>query len=147
MVDLRRIVCLLAALALAVATAAPALGATSPTAKAIINDCQSTGRLTHSYTLSELQDALNTMPAYVKQYSNCYDVVTQGIITVKHHKQTGSGGGSGGGGGGSFLPTPVIVILVVVILAAVTFGAIAIRQRRSGPGGGVTPPPDEPTSA
>jgi hypothetical protein len=124
--NLRALACAAATLALA-AAASPALGAS--TSKAIINDCQSNGKLTHSYTLSELQNALSTMPAYVKQYSNCYDVITQGILTVKHNKPTGPSGG-----GGSFLPTPVIVVLVVLILAGVTFGAIAIRQRRAGPG-------------
>jgi hypothetical protein len=133
--DLRTLACLLVTLALTCGASAPALGASS--SNAIINDCQATGRLTHSYTLSELQTALKSMPAYVKQYSNCSDVITQGIITVKHHKQTGPTDG----GGGSFLPTPVIIILVVLILAAVTFGAIAIRQRR---GGSPAAPPDAP---
>src|SRR5205807_7686811 len=96
----------------------------------IINDCQANGRLTHNYTLPELRHALAIMPASVKQYTNCYDVIFQGIATAKSGKTTG-----GGGGGGSFLPTPVIIILVLLILAAVTFGAIAIRQRRSGAGG------------
>jgi hypothetical protein len=122
---LRALACLVVTVALAGGAVAPALGASS-TSSVIINDCQATGKLSHSYTLAELQTALNTMPAYVKQYSSCYDVITQGIITVKHHKQTGPSGG----GGGSFLPTPVIIVLVVLILAAVTFGAIAIRQRR-----------------
>jgi hypothetical protein len=122
--NLRALACLVVTVALAGAAVAPALGASSASS-VIINDCQATGKLSHSYTLSELQTALNTLPAYVKQYSSCYDVITQGILTVKHGKQTGPKGG-----GGSFLPTPVIVILVVLILAAVTFSAIAIRQRR-----------------
>jgi hypothetical protein len=125
--NLRTLTGVLAALALAATLAAPTLSAAS-TSSAIINDCQSTGKLSHDYTLAELQKALNTMPAYVKQYSSCYDVITKGILTVKHGKQTGPSGG----GGGSFLPTPVIIVLVVLILAAVTFGAIAIRQRRGG---------------
>lgn len=131
-----------AVLALAIA------GASTPVALAaggnpIINDCQSTGRLSHSYTLQELRHALAVMPASVKQYTSCYDVISQGILTVQSGKKTGPTGGSGS----SFLPTPVIIILVILILAAVTFGALAIRRRHAGaepgdtaPGGGPGPP-------
>ena len=124
-------------------------GASTPMAMAaggnpIINDCQSTGRLSHSYTLQELRHALAVMPASVKQYTSCYDVITQGILTVRSGKKTGPTSGSGG----SFLPTPVIIILVVLILAAVTFGALAVRRRRmepgdSSPASGQGPPPDD----
>jgi hypothetical protein len=128
------------------------IGACAPVAlgaggNAIINDCQSTGRLSHSYTLPELRHALAVMPASVKQYTSCYDVISQGILTVQSGKKTGPTGGSGG----SFLPTPVIIILVVLILAAVTFAALAIRRRRGGTdpgdatdGGGPGPPAGGP---
>jgi hypothetical protein len=130
-----------AVLALAMVGSAPvALGAAG---NAIINDCQSTGRLSHSYTLPQLRHALAVMPASVKQYTSCYDVISQGILTVQSGKKTGPTGGSGG----SFLPTPVIIILVILVLAAVTFGALAIRRRRAGavpgdaaPEGGPGPP-------
>jgi hypothetical protein len=128
---------LVAAACAVVALAVAGLGTGAPAAlgaggNAIINDCQSTGKLSHSYTLAELRHALAVMPASVKQYTSCYDVITQGILTVRSGKKTGPTGGSGG----SFLPTPVIIILVVLILAAVTFGALAIRRRRMGPDGG-----------
>jgi hypothetical protein len=132
------IACAVSAMALAGLSAGAAVAASG---NAVINDCQSTGKLTHSYTLQELRHALAVMPASVKQYTSCFDVVTQGVLTVKGGKTTGPKGG-----GGSFLPTPVIIILVVLILAGVTFGALAIRQRRAGPGdgdppeGGVGPP-------
>ncbi|HEY2317754.1 MAG TPA: hypothetical protein VGH67_05605 [Solirubrobacteraceae bacterium] len=134
------VACAVAALAVSGAGAPIALAAGG---NAIINDCQSTGRLSHNYTLQELRHALAVMPASVKQYTSCYDVISQGILTVRSGKKTGPTGGSGG----SFLPTPVIIILVVLILAAVTFGALAIRRRRTGPdgddaapGGGQGPP-------
>jgi hypothetical protein len=132
---------LVAAACAVVALAVTGLGAGAPAAlgaggNAIINDCQSTGKLSHSYTLAELRHALAVMPASVKQYTSCYDVITQGILTVRSGKKTGPTGGSGG----SFLPTPVIIILVVLILAAVTFGALAIRRRRMGPDGGEPAP-------
>jgi hypothetical protein len=128
-----------AALALAIA------GAGLPTALAaggnpIINDCQSTGKLSHSYTLPQLRHALAIMPASVKQYTSCFDVIQNGIVTAK---RTGRAGGPppGQSSGGSFLPTPVIVILVVLILIAVTFGALAVRRRR---GAGTPGRPDGP---
>lgn len=121
-------VCAVAVLALAGGGVPVAQGASG--GNAILNECQ-TGRLTHSYTLKQLRHALAIMPASIKQYSSCVDVINQGILTVKAGKQTGTGGG-----GGSFLPTPVIIVLVLLILAAVTFGAIAVRRRRDGGGGG-----------
>jgi len=132
--------CALAVLVLSGLAAPVALGAGG---NPVINDCQSTGRLTHSYTLRELQHALAVMPATVKQYTSCYDVISEGILVVKAGHQTGPKSG----GGGSFLPTWVIVILVVLVLAAITFGAIAIRQRRTGSGDGASPDPGDPGDA
>jgi hypothetical protein len=108
---------------------------------AIINDCQANGQLTHPYTVQQLRHALSVMPATVKQYTNCFDVVQNALVSArKHHGTTPVH--SSNGGGSSFLPTPVIVILVVVILAALTFGALAIR-RRAGTDAG--PDPDGPS--
>jgi hypothetical protein len=118
---------------LACATAAVAMAALGlPSAPAaggnvIINECESSGQLTQQFTLSQLQHALAVMPASVKEYTNCPDVIEQAIASAKRHHGTVPRSGSSGG---SFLPTPVIVILVVLLLAAVTFGAIAIRRRR-----------------
>jgi hypothetical protein len=138
--NLAAAVCAVLALVVAGPVAPVALGAGG---NPVINDCQSTGRLSHSYTLQELRHALAVMPASVKQYTSCYDVISQGVLTVQSGKKTGPTGGSGG----SFLPTPVIIILVILILAAVTFGALAIRRRRAGadgadptPEGGPDPP-------
>jgi hypothetical protein len=114
----------------------------------VINDCQSNGRLTHSYTLGQLKHALAIMPASVKQYTDCFDVIQNGVVAAKG---TGRSGGAppGKSSGGSFLPTPVIVILVLLVLVAVTFGALAVRRRRAGdgPGTGAEGPAgaDEPT--
>ncbi len=122
----------------AVAVAAPAVAprALAAAGNPVISDCQTNGRLTHNYTLPELRHALATLPASVKEYTSCPDVINRAIVAAL---RTGTyTGGSGNSSGGSFLPTPVIVILVVLILAALTFGALAIRRRRQGG------PPSEP---
>jgi hypothetical protein len=127
------VACAVIALA-AMSVAAPAaLGAGNP----VISECSNTGQLTHTYPLPELRHALATLPASVKEYTDCSDVINQAIVAALGSKT--SKGGSGKSSGGSFLPTPVIVILVVLILAAVVFGAMAIRSRRQGPGPGSGP--------
>jgi hypothetical protein len=118
------LLCALALLVTTAFTAGPALAAGNQ----VIKDCQANGQLTGQYTLGQLRHALGILPASVKEYTNCSDVIQQAILAARHGRR---GGGSGSGSGGSFLPTPVIVILVVLILAAVTFGAVAIRRRRA----------------
>ncbi len=106
--------------------AAPALGAPS----GAITDCNAHGRLTAQYTDAQLRTALSTMPADVKEYTDCYDVIQQQLLS-----QLGSshdGGGSIAPSSGSFLPTPVIVVLVLLALVAASFGAVAVRRHRSG---------------
>ena len=135
----RRRVALACATAVLAVTSLSAASALAAGGNAVLTDCQANGRLTHSYTLTELRHALAIMPASLKQYTSCYDVIFQGIATVRGGKTTGSAKG-----GGSFLPTPVIIVLVVLILAGVTFGALAIRQRRARPPGGAPPGDGEP---
>jgi hypothetical protein len=122
------LICAVAALGATAAATPPALAA----GNAIINDCQANGQLTHPYTVRQLNHALSVMPASVKQYTSCFDVVQNALVSARKHNGTAPAGG-GNGGGSSFLPTPVIIILVVLILAAVTFGALAIRRRRGAP--------------
>jgi hypothetical protein len=124
------LICTAAALSATALAAPPALAA----GNAIINDCQSNGQLTHPYTVAQLRHALAVMPASVKQYTSCFDVVQNALVSArKNHGTTPVS--SSKGGGSSFLPTPVIIILVVLILAALTFGALAIRRRRAGSDG------------
>jgi hypothetical protein len=103
----------------------------------IINDCEASGQLTHAYTLSQLRHALAVMPASVKQYTNCYDVIQQALIQAR---KTGSAGpAASGGSGGSFLPTPVLIILIVLVLAALGLGGLALVRRRRRPSDGRSP--------
>jgi hypothetical protein len=100
----------------------------------VVADCNAHGRLTQTYSLAELQTAISTLPADVKEYTDCSDVINRALLAqTGSHSHSGSGGG---GSGGSFLPTPVIVILVLLVLAAATFGAMAVRRGRDGDGGG-----------
>ncbi len=115
-------------LALAIARP-PAAGAdTSGSATAVITDCRDHGKLTQTYTVVALRDALATMPADVAQYTDCQDVI-QTALNAGIHSPTGAGTVSGSSGG-SFLPTWLIVVLVLLALAAAGFGAIAVRRRR-----------------
>jgi hypothetical protein len=110
------------ALVLAVGLAsAPAFGATSGP----VADCNANARLTKHYTAAELRSALATMPADVKAYTDCYDVIQRALL-AELGQQHGSGSG---GSGGSFLPTPVVVLIVVLLLAAAGFGTAALRRR------------------
>jgi hypothetical protein len=114
----------------AVLSAAPAAVA-SPGSRAI-KDCNTHGRLTGHYTVAQLHDALNRMPAVVKEYTDCYDVVQRALLAgVAGTHPTDSGGS--GGSGGSFLPTWLVVVLALLALAAVTLAALAIRRRGTGP--------------
>ena len=136
----------LLALICAAATVGAALPATPVLAagNAIINDCQSNGQLTHPYTVRQLRHALSVMPASVKQYTSCFDVVQNALVSARKHNGIAPASGSSKGGGSSFVPTPVIIILVALILAALTFGALAIRRRRSGTD--TEPDPDGPSA-
>lgn len=113
---------------LVAAPASPA--ASSSSGAAAIADCRAHGRLTASYTVAELQNALATMPVDVKQYSDCYDVIQNALQqAIKNGGHSGSG--SSGGSGGSFLPTWLIVVIVLLVLGGITYAALAIRRRRA----------------
>jgi hypothetical protein len=97
----------------------------------VVADCNSHGRLTQTYSDAQLRNALSTMSADVKEYTDCYDVIQRALLAQlggSHQRSDGSNSGSGG----SFLPTPLIVLLVLLALGAVTFGAVAIRRRGAG---------------
>jgi cobalamin biosynthesis Mg chelatase CobN len=83
---------------------------------AVIRDCEQHGQLTGHYSQADLNSALNSMPADLKEYSNCEEAVQQaqaaGASKPRSSKNsptgtdstsTGSGGGTSGGasGGGS----------------------------------------------
>lgn len=57
----------------------------------IIDDCVAHGRLTHSYTKSQLRDALSVMPADVMQYTNCSNVIRLALGQQVRSKSSNSG--------------------------------------------------------
>jgi hypothetical protein len=125
------LVCGLIALALSLGAAVPA---SASSGSAVVADCNSHNTLTHSYSISQLETALNTLPADVSEYTDCKDVITRELL-IQQGKLKGKGSSGSSSSSGSFLPTPVIIVLVVLLLAAATFGALALRRRR-GPGSG-----------
>jgi len=109
-------------LTIALTWPAHAAGLSAPVA-----DCYAhNGTLTHSYTAAQLRNGLATMPADVKEYSACYDVLQRALL-LKIGKLSG---GDSSGGGGSFLPAWLIAVLAVLVLAGAGFAAVALRDRR-----------------
>ena len=118
----------LAALPGAIVAAVPARAATSGTV--VVADCNAHGKLTATYSVPALQDALSTMTPAVKAYTNCYDVIQRALLAqVSGTKASGSDSGSSG----SFLPTPVLIVLIALVLGAAAFGVLALRRRARAP--------------
>jgi len=81
---------------LAVLLCAPAALADGTRTK-ILRECQD-GRLTGTYTSSQIRDALNNIPDDIDQYSDCRDVLRRALLNQAGN--SGSNGGAGGPGGG-----------------------------------------------
>jgi hypothetical protein len=115
------------------------------TAAQAITDCNTNSKLTAHYSPEVLRTALATMPADVREYTDCYDVIEKQLFAELGTSSTPGTGGGGSSSGGSVLPTWLLIVIVVLALAALTFGALAIRRRRldqqGGPGSGG---PDDP---
>jgi hypothetical protein len=103
--------------------AASAAGLSAP-----VSDCNTHARLTHQYTVAQLRNALAAMPADVKEYTNCGDVIQRQLL-AQLGELRGHGSSGTGSGGGSFLPTPVIVVLALLVLGGAGFAAYAWRRR------------------
>jgi hypothetical protein len=103
---------------------------TATAASPVVADCNTHGTVTGNYSIGELQAALTTLPADVKEYSSCYDAIQRALLAkiaaLRSHKTTGASTSSGG----SFLPTPLIIVLAVLIAAGAGFGVSALRRRQ-----------------
>jgi hypothetical protein len=119
------VIAAVAVLAVGLLAAAPAPAALS----GAVADCNAHTRLTQTYTAAELRTALNTMPADVKEYTDCYDVIQRALLAdIGGIKADASGSGDGGS---SFLPTPLLIMLGVLVVGAGVFAVIAYRRRSS----------------
>jgi hypothetical protein len=117
------------ACALGGATLALPAYATPASANQVVVDCNAHGSLTHAYTPDQLRTALDTMPADVKEYTDCYDLIQRTLLAeLGSSKSAGAAGPTGSGG--SLLPTPVLVVIAVLAAAAVGLAALALRRRR-----------------
>jgi hypothetical protein len=94
-----------------------------------VADCAANGGLTGHYSLQQLQSALRTMPATVKEYTNCSDVIQRKLNDLLGSNRSSPGAAAGGGSGGSILPTPLIVTLGALAIAAAAFATLALRSR------------------
>jgi hypothetical protein len=83
---------------LAVLLCAPAALADGTRTK-ILRECQD-GRLTGTYTSSQIRDALNNIPDDIDQYSDCRDVLRRALLNQAGNSGSNGGGGAGGPGGG-----------------------------------------------
>jgi hypothetical protein len=122
---MRRSLALTAVLGFGLLSAPAALGS----AAQVIADCNSHGTLTQRYSTGDLRAALGTMPAPVKEYTDCYDVIYRQMLA-----QIGGTNGSGGAGAtqassSSVLPAWLIVALAVLALAGAALGTVALRRR------------------
>jgi hypothetical protein len=118
--------------------------------QAAIADCNDHQALTQHYSAATLRTALAIMPAAVREYSNCYDVIEKALFAEVGGSSSSGSATTGSSSGGSVLPTWLIIVIVILALAALTFGALAIRRRRlegpGGPGGAGNPgAPDTPS--
>jgi hypothetical protein len=144
----RRLVTSLAIVCALLALAPVAVGASSNGgAQAAIADCNDHQALTQQYSAATLREALAIMPAAVREYSNCYDVIEKALLAEVGTSSGSQSATTGSSSGGSVLPTWLIIVIVILALAALTFGALAIRRRRvEGPGGPDSPSQGGPAS-
>jgi hypothetical protein len=64
----------------------------------VIQDCNDDGALSKKYSKQDLSKALHNLPADVKDYSDCKDVISAALGAAGSKKRHSGGGGGGGGG-------------------------------------------------
>ena len=136
-------VVLLCALALATPVAAGAAGTDTPSAA--ISDCNDHGQLTAQYSAATLRAALAQMPADVREYTDCYDVIERQLFKQLGQSTPGAAGTPASSSSSSGLPTWLLIVIVLLALAAVTFGALAVRRRTATAEGPAADSPGGPT--
>lgn len=104
---------------------AAALGAPDP----VLADCNLHLHLTRSYSIAQLQHALQVMPADMAQYSDCPTVIRQALDSELAAVRPGLGAAGGADGGG--VPVWLITIGALVAAGGGTASLLAWRRQRS----------------
>jgi len=100
-IRLRNITIALVALC-ALAVAAPAAWAKDGNYHHVISECYNTGQLNGSkYTRHALREARDNLPSDIKEYSDCFDLISAALAAPPPRPRPSGGGGGGGAGGGS----------------------------------------------
>ncbi len=108
----------------------------------VIKDCanSSSTSLTGHYTIVQLRQALNSMPATTAEYGNCAQMIMDQILLQENKPLKGGGSGGGNSGGGSS-STLLVIVIVVVVVVALAGGGFLFSRRRTGGGDSEEPPP------
>jgi hypothetical protein len=119
-----RLAVLCAACACSAALAATA--SASPTS--VLSDCNDHAKLTQQYSAGDLQEALSTMGADQKEYTDCYDVIQRALLADlgRLHPRTVD---SQHAGSSSFVTAPVIILIGVAASAAGAVAVLGARRR------------------
>jgi hypothetical protein len=107
----------------------------------VIADCNAHTKLTRSYTVSQLRNALATMPADIKEYTSCYQIIEYQLYHQLGRPVPGSAGSSSGGSG---ISAPILIVIIVVIVAGGGLAYAAWRRGAGGEGGDGEGPPQGP---
>jgi hypothetical protein len=99
-------------------------------------DCYAHNKLTHRYSVAQLRSAMASMPADIKEYTDCYQVEEDQLFRDLHKPVPGASSAPHTSSGSSFISTPLLVVLIVVVLAG---GGLAYVAWRRGGGGGSPP--------
>jgi hypothetical protein len=95
----------------------------------VVSDCNAHARLTQHYSAGQLENALGTMQADVKEYTDCYDLIQRALL-VDLGRLHPIASGSRQSHGSNFLTAPVIVAIAVVALASMLLAIVFGRRRR-----------------
>lgn len=97
----------LASLTVTLLLALPGAALAAGGGDAILRDCTDNGKIDHTYTKAQYDDALRHLPADVQEYTNCQQLIHDAAIASAGKSNnasipppTGGGGSSGSGSGG-----------------------------------------------
>jgi flagellar basal body-associated protein FliL len=128
-----------AVLALCVGTGAASATTTTKSLSPTADCTQNQGKLTQSYTAKELQNALTSMSSSTKEYTTCFNAISDALSADLGQKPISDTSGSGSGGGSGTLI--LVIVIIVVILGGGGAATWAYRRNRDG---GDPPSGDEP---